>query len=80
MILALLKFSTSPNMLGDSLIITLRIRKITSRGVQSFTAKYGKNLILSKSGLLPRGFEDPVLCNIIRWTIAKAAIKIGIKK
>lgn len=46
-ILALLKFSTSPNMLGD-MHTNLNIKNpIIIRGIESFTKKYGKNFILS---------------------------------
>lgn len=53
-------------MLGHSLMIILIIVRRITIGAQSFTAKYGKNFILSTSGFLPRGLEDPVLCSIIR--------------
>lgn len=46
-ILAVLKFSTSPNMLGLREIIILIITIMVRRGVVSFTIKKGKNFILS---------------------------------
>jgi len=78
--LALLKFSTSPNIFGD---ITSRITidiEIAHIGRVSLTMKYGKNFILSISGFTPIGFEDPLLCRRIRCTNTKVIITIGNKK
>jgi len=37
-------------------------------------------LILSKLVVVPVGFEDPVLCRVIRCIIERAAISIGTRK
>lgn len=79
-ILATLKFSTSPKKLGLTLIrVSIKIM-IKNIGFMSFTAKYGKNFILSAFVKIPKGFEEPVLCKKIRWIKTKAATKIGIIK
>lgn len=60
-LLAVLKFSTSPNMLGSiDMMVPIEISKI-DRGKMSFIKKYGKNFVLSKSGRVPEGFDDPFL-------------------
>lgn len=76
-LLAVLKFSTSPNILGLIEIISINKMEMKIIGIVSFTAKYGKNLILSIFGLTPRGLEDPLLCNRIRCISTRAAITIG---
>lgn len=49
-------------------------------GVVSFLEKYGWNLILSRFGLVPVGFDDPFSCSISRWIITTALRIIGTKK
>lgn len=46
-ILALLKFSTSPRLLGSVEIRAIIPIAVTTSGIVSLTRKYGKNFILS---------------------------------
>lgn len=79
-ILAVLKFSTSPNILGS---ITQRISINTTNTLKYDTSliKYIlKNLILSYCVFVPVGFEDPVWCSRMRCTNTRAAITKGSRK
>jgi hypothetical protein len=78
--LAGLRFSTSPNMSGLFEISIIIRREIQTIGDRSFILKWGWNLILS--GLVddPVGFDDPVSCRAIKWTITTAAIAMGVMK
>lgn len=79
-ILAVLKFSTSPNILG-SIIHSTSINTISTLKYEMSLIKYIlKNLILSYCVFVPVGFDDPVSCNKIKWTNTKAAITKGSRK
>lgn len=60
------EFSVSPIISGFCVVNLIRIIIVTITGVESFTEKYGWNLILSKFGFVPVGLEDPLLCSINR--------------
>lgn len=80
MILAVLKFSTSPSILGS---IIHKISINTTRTLKydtSLIKNVLKNLILSYCVLVPVGFEDPASWRRIRWTKTRAAITNGSRK
>ncbi len=74
------RFSTSPRRSGLFEIISTIAREIHTIGERSFVLKWGWNLILSVFVLEPVGFEEPVSCSAIRWTITSAAIAMGVMK
>lgn len=78
-ILAVLKFSTSPSISGLSERRAVNPPMIISMGVVSLVIKYGKNFILSKSGFVAVGLEDPPLWRRIRCTNTIAVKARGIR-
>lgn len=62
----MLKFSTSPNMLGFN-EISVNIRaEIIIKGIESLIKKRGLNFTLSDLVIVVEGFEDPFSCSMIK--------------
>jgi len=77
---AILKFSTSPKILG---LFDTRSNPriiIETKGKTSLTKKKGLNLTLSKFKTVTVGLDDPFSWRRIRWTKTKTAITIGNRK
>jgi len=75
---AWLKFSTSPISSGVIVEISRRIVNIATATCASLFDIEAENFILSMFSLVPVGFDDPVLCSIMRWTITIIIITIGV--
>lgn len=76
----MLKFSTSPNMLGVREIILVKEMAIRIMGMVSFTKNRGLNFSLSVLVLMFEGFEDPFSCRRIRWISTITVMIIGKRK
>jgi hypothetical protein len=78
--LAGLKFSGSPKIQGDFIIKNKNKVKITAGANKSFHEYNGWNIVFSKLDFNPRGFDDPLSCNVIIW-IKVTVLRIkGIRK
>lgn len=78
--LAGLKFSGSPRMKGEFIIIMINKDNTKEGAIRSFQEKYGWNIILSKLFFTPNGLEEPVSWRVIIWIIVKALKIKGIRK
>jgi len=78
--LASFEFSVSPINSGICVVSVRSVKAAMIRGVVSFLEKYGWNFILSKLGLVPVGFDDPLLWSINKWINTIALRIIGTKK
>jgi len=75
---AWLKFSTSPISRGAAVEIKRIVVNTTTATCASLFDMEAENFILSMFSFVPVGFEDPVLCSIIRCTITIINIAIGV--
>jgi hypothetical protein len=75
-----LKFSTSPNILGEREIILIMIMAIRINGIVSLIKNSGLNFTLSIIVKEFEGFEDPFSCSRIRCVITKTVMIIGRRK
>lgn len=78
--LAILKFSTSPSMLGEFEIRVIIIIIERTAGSRSLIEKRGLNFILSLLEFVFEGFEDPFSCSRIRWVMTSTDRIIGRRK
>lgn len=64
-------------MFGKLIIINEKNKKIKINGIKSLIMKFGKNFILSKLVLIPKGLEEPDSCNKIKWKMINIVNTIG---
>jgi len=76
----MLKFSTSPKMLGALEIKVIIIAVERATGSRSLIEKRGLNFILSLLNLVFEGFDDPFSCSRIRCVMTRMDRIIGKRK
>lgn len=74
------KFSGSPNKLGENRAKVISGSSISVNPRISFREKYGWNGILSQFEMMPRGLFEPDSWRKVRWIRVKPAIRNGSRK